>query len=766
MDFYAIEDRDAIRSSWNIFPPSRLEAARLGFPISCLYSPLKRKTFQCPYEPILCKACRSVLNPYCSIDFRSKIWVCPLCLQRNQFPPHYSEINEVKLPAELIPDYSTVEYVLPRAPTAHPIFLYVIDTCLLEEAEMSALKDSILMSLSLLPENSLVGLITYGANVQVHELAFESCPKSFVFRGNKETTAQQLQTLLGLQNRPGAQYTAPAPIGPGQPQVRPARNRFLLPLSECEFTIETILEELQCDPQKVKTDQRPLRCTGAAVSLAVSLLESTYPNTGARIMLFTGGPTTEGPGLVVSASRTEQMRAHFDIQKDEAKHYTSACKYFEGLGTRAAQNGHAIDIFACSLNQVGLAEMRELLKKTGGQVVMADSFATPVFKESFKMIFTRDEKGDLSMCFNGTLDVIMSKELKVCGAIGHLSSLSKKGPAVSETEIGIGETTSWKAPSLDSNSSYAFYFDVVNQHSNPIPAGQRAIIQFLTQFQNCKGQRIVRVTTVAHAWADMSQGNTQPNLSFDQEAAAVLMARWVVFRAESEEYSNSLNWLDKTLIRLMQRFAEYQKDNPASFRLPPNISLFPQFMYYLRRSHVVQIFNNSPDETTYKRYLLMKENTANSMIMIQPALEAFNLTTIADAANPSRPALLSATSIQHDAILLLDTFFEVVVHHGKQIADWRNQGYHNQPEFEHLKRLLEAPKEYSQGILKGRFPQPRYIECDQHSSQARFLLALVDPDVTHQQGLYGPPGGAQAVITEDVSLSVFMDFLKKLTVQG
>ena len=49
------------------------------------------------------------------------------------------------------------------------------------------------MSLSLLPPNALVGLITYGKMVQVHELGCEGCSKSYVFRGTKDLTAKQIQ---------------------------------------------------------------------------------------------------------------------------------------------------------------------------------------------------------------------------------------------------------------------------------------------------------------------------------------------------------------------------------------------------------------------------------------------------------------------------------------------------------------------------------------------------------------------------------------------
>ena len=52
------------------------------------------------------------------------------------------------------------------------------------------------MSLSLLPQNALIGLITYGKMVQVHELGCEGCSKSYVFRGTKDLNAKQIQVTL------------------------------------------------------------------------------------------------------------------------------------------------------------------------------------------------------------------------------------------------------------------------------------------------------------------------------------------------------------------------------------------------------------------------------------------------------------------------------------------------------------------------------------------------------------------------------------------
>ena len=49
------------------------------------------------------------------------------------------------------------------------------------------------MSLSLLPPNALIGLITFGKMVQVHDLGCEGYSKSYVFRGTKDLTAKQIQ---------------------------------------------------------------------------------------------------------------------------------------------------------------------------------------------------------------------------------------------------------------------------------------------------------------------------------------------------------------------------------------------------------------------------------------------------------------------------------------------------------------------------------------------------------------------------------------------
>ena len=62
------EERDGVRVSWNLWPSSKVEAARLVVPLGVLYSPLKERPDLPPilYDPIACSrsTCRAILNPF------------------------------------------------------------------------------------------------------------------------------------------------------------------------------------------------------------------------------------------------------------------------------------------------------------------------------------------------------------------------------------------------------------------------------------------------------------------------------------------------------------------------------------------------------------------------------------------------------------------------------------------------------------------------------------------------------------------------------
>jgi len=180
-------------------------------------------------------------------------------------------------------------------------------------------------------------------------------------------------------------------------------------------------------------------------------------------------------------------------------------------------------------------------------------------------------------------------------------------------------------------------------------------------------------------------------------------------------------------------------------------------MFHLRRSQFLQVFNSSPDETAFYRLIVLRESTTNSLVMIQPTLIAYSLE------GPAAPVLLDVASCVPNRILLLDTFFHIVVWYGDTIAKWKDEKIHEKPEYDYFAQLLKVPIIDAQRAMESRFPYPRFIECVEKGSQSRFLMAKLNPSITQSTMAYGE-GSEPPVFTEDVSFKVFMQHLRRLSV--
>ncbi|KAL4273792.1 hypothetical protein GQ457_13G028790 [Hibiscus cannabinus] len=763
------EGIDAVRMTWNVWPRTKVEASACVIPLAVNIAPIHSHPDipTLPYGPLRCKSCAAALNAFARVDFAAKIWICPFCYHRNHFPPHYAMMSETNLPCELYPQYTTVQYSLQANPDPNnaavppqlpPVFVFVLDTCMIEE-EFDFVKSALKQALGLLPENALVGFVSYGTQAHVHELGFSDISKIYVFRGDKEISKEQVLEHLGL----GAAGRRPAtgfPKGLQNGYSNMGINRFVLPASDCEFTLNSVLDELQTDKWPIQPGNRVSRCTGVALSVAMGLLGACMPGTGARIIALVGGPCTEGPGTIVSKDLSEPVRSHKDLDKDAAPYFRKAVRFYDSLAKQLVSQGYVLDLFASALDQVGVAEMKVAVERTGGLVVLAESFGNSVFKGSFRRMF-KDGEQSLGLCFNGMLEINCSKDIKIQGVIGPCSSLEKVGAHVSDTIIGEGNTTAWKMCGLDRSTCLSVLFDISSTERSDAPgaANSQLYLQFLTSYQDSDGKTMLRVTTVTRRWVENAVSTEELVQGFDQETAAVVMARITSLKMEMEEGFDATRWLDRSLIRLCSKFGEYRKDDPSSFTLNSSFSLFPQFMFNLRRSQFIQVFNNSPDETAYFRMLLNRENITNAAVMIQPSLISYSFNSL------PQPALLDVASISADRILLLDAYFSIVIFHGMTIAQWRNMGYQNQPEHQAFAQLLQAPHVDAEVIIHERFPVPRLVVCDQHGSQARFLLAKLNPSATYNNSI-DMAAGSDIIFTDDVSLQIFFEHLQKLAVQS
>ncbi|GME82438.1 unnamed protein product [Ambrosiozyma monospora] len=411
--------------------------------------------------------------------------------------------------------------------------------------------------------------------------------------------------------------------------------------------------------------------------------------------------------------------------------------------------------------------MRSLSNATGGVMVVTDSFQTAIFKNSFLACFNKDEEGYPFNYTAGELEVFTSPRLKVAGLVGHAASLKKEGENVADIEVGHGFTNKWRMCSLSPRHTYGIFFDMqtVASADHRDSSVNEVHIQFQTTYRHTNGTVRIRVTTLSRL---TSNATDLPN-AFDQEAAAVLYARLIVHKLEhGGEYSDLLRWIDKSLVKLCTVFGDYSKNDPNSFRLSSKFSLLPQFVYHLRRSQFLQVFNCSPDESAFYHHTLLRTDVRDSLVMIQPTLVRF----MADGTDPE-PVLLDSASLKADAVLLLDAFFFTVIYFGHVAADWRDQNY-PRDEYPGVYEMIEKSQEEAANLIADRFPLPRYVTCDEGKSQARFLYSKLNPSENDTNGLStgGAMGGYVAaagdantvVHTEDVSLRTFFQHLAKLVV--
>jgi protein transport protein SEC23 len=176
--------------------------------------------------------------------------------------------------------------------------------------------------------------------------------------------------------------------------------------------------------------------------------------------------------MVIDDDQSNVIRGWHDIEKDNIPYMKKALKFFDALAERSAKNGHAIDMWGCALDQVGLHEMKNTVVGTGGYMIQADSFKSALFVQSWQRIWSREEdQPHLDMGFNCTVEIKTSREVKLCGMIGAGTSLKVNSTSVSENEIGVGGTCQYRLPAMSSDTSLAFFLEVVNQHNAPIPQG-------------------------------------------------------------------------------------------------------------------------------------------------------------------------------------------------------------------------------------------------------------------------------------------------------
>ncbi|KAI5132907.1 protein transport protein SEC23 [Nematocida ausubeli] len=721
----SVEEKEGIRLTWNTFSNTKAETAKNIIPLVCLYKPMhgyhNNSLLQVGYSAVRCSKpeCGSVLSPYSSLDFGAKHWGCIFCGRMNMLPPHYRDITPENLPYELFGDSTTVFYKGNKTAGYKRTYWFVVDACSFDEERHLLLKDGLLTALAGMSDDDHIGIIRYSANIEIISLENLDVRKVHVFPAVEYTTA-----VLQKAFSPGT--------GTSSPLFKFTRRK-----GDCCAYIEQIFKNLQINSFPVPAVERAKRCTGSAIQLASTIIQNTCAEGTGHMIVFTQGPCTYGPGTIAALSLKQSLRiAGKDLSKLFAKE-----SIYETIASSMGAKGHVIDIIAAGIDDFGFAEMRSLIEKTAGTSVFARDFNPYIYKESIKRMFMKDDKGHaMQRVFDARTTAKVTKGYRIKNAIGHgfEQNTDKKQNYV------------WKQGSLFDRSTSALVFEQIED----APAGASVHMQICTRFIDSTGEAFERVTTIARAFGNSSNIN-QIITGFDQEAACVYKAKELSINADNGDGIDVIRQADRCLIRFMQRFCTFEKDSASSIRVPGTVSFFPEFLFFLRRLPALHTDGLSLDEVAYQRAILLNEDSPSTMCIIRPPLVAFHYT------GERYPVELDSRSLKSDVALLVDTFHDVAIWYGENIAAWVKSGIKDDPEYWFFKDMLESLEKEAKAIVDKRLPVPKLTKCDQYSSQERILLCKVNPASSVANSMSGE---GQTIVTEDIDFARFYEYLIKLVV--
>lgn len=737
MDFTSIEQTEGVRFIWNNIPSTRLESSLNVIPLSTLFTPFnirENPITRADIRPIICQGCQMIANRCCMPDYHQMRWDCSNCSHRNVIPSNYKDyIQQGNLVLEFMNENVSLEYKVGQGMSI--VWYIIIDTCI-DEAGLEVVKNSLITNLQTV-EGVQIGIISVGKHVSIHDLGSEYLNET-ILNGDVEYPAEKLRTMLNL--RPFSQTTSNS-------------NRFVKNIDSCREKAIKIIKRLKTNKFEVKSNQRTHRATGSAFEAASTILESL--GSVGRLTAIIGGPCTYGPGKIVGDLLSETYRSHSDLENDSTRieFFKKSQKFYDDIMERMVKVGVTVDLFAFSLDQFGCAEMRNLVEKTGGIIINQEQFTCNVFEKSLEK-YISNMFGE-SAVFGAKISILTSKDFFISGALGPIKLLTKSANIPSDADGLIGETggNDFYIGGCGSSSSYLFFFG--HRNAEISSKNKAAYFQYQTTYVDKAGHRILRVSTFQR---EIVTDHKMALAGFDQESAIACICRLAAFKSEKIDVVDLVYWLNSVLIKFVRRFTTCEKDRPDTLKIPDEISLIPQFMYYFRKSYFVQKFATSVDESALYKMTLNRESLTNMLVMIQPALFQYDL----QETEPT-PVLCDFESLKPDIVLLVDTYFCLLIWRGINVHGWHEEKVHLQPEYEHINYLFTQPQEDAKIILEDRLPVPIVITCHQGSPNERILKSKLNPP-SAQSGndLYRSD---ENYITDDVNLKTFMDYLTKLVVK-
>lgn len=742
-----------VQHNWDVFPRTRLENAQLPTPLGCVYQPLAPRPAanDNPLAYCSCARCGAYISPYASVDLQSGTWRCPFCQQQLFLP--------VGADATRWPTNATAEQALPadvaHAAPAQQCMVWLIDQYqhIDDSSSFDTLVALLVEALDMLPDGTPLVMLLFTDAVHVHRLGATpvSIGPNAVFDGYQAAslfTAHTIDKVVGLLGG--------GTLAPTLAESVLTRQRIVSIVSaETRPLLRAYLQSLR---PTFTNAFKPVRAMGLAVYVfAVMFARLLYCSAHAQVYAIMMGPNTAQPGQVVTAGSS--LRLHHDIRQLDSGGSNAAARFFEAVSLVAngvpwdksfdLANGRTgntteydpqtlaprfcFNVFAASLDQVGLYELQRLVLNTNGDVCLASAVGDLHFGAQWRQAMRRNDVANAA-----TLTVLTSARLKIKSLLGHAYRLPSLYSTCEDHHDHILDqlgrfdskfkrhhfTNRWFWNTFNPTDTLALQFEVdgLKLIAERGPDAMHIQFQFRYWHRQAREWRL-RVVTDRHRTTQANKklsvehnlANARTNMlqGFNATAWVVLLCRTLIDKLHTDigfDFAGVTALIDAATTKLLHNFGG----------LDERVRELVPMVYSLRRNpQLINIFNSLPDETTFYHHWLMKMDIAAASVAIQPRLYRV----------PGGAASLDATILDDTAdgsFLVLDTVFSIVIYH--QLRGGARLALHPSENSTLLNSAEVQPAmTFIRDRLLSRALAPRYIITQTGHSQARFLVSRLNP---------------------------------------
>lgn len=683
-----------VHFSWDRFPSSLIDESYTGsnsFSFSMSRAP-DRLLPSALLSGISCvnMGCKSVLNRHSGVAAGS--WTCNVCNTINNLTVSVSDLAAIQ-------GGESVSYE--NECQVRRVVVFVID--LNDEAgDFKDLVGELMHALLLIPEETSIAIIGFSLSVWFFTSAL---PQEIPKKG------------FGL--------------------VAHRVQQFLIKKLHAGRVLETLAPVTALQP-----GEKPHRVTGNAISISLEFADIVRQEIGETAVIdidvFMSGACNHGKGKMVSAKKKSIFRSYGRIGSFlETYNGSKASDYYKKLGTK--QFASSVSVFGASLDECGLFEVQPLCSLTGGSLYLFDTFKGSLFHENLLRHYQLKQS-------NAELSIVCSSNLKIQGIVGPVLSCKNHSQYASDVKVGQAYTNKWRVGSFGNTTTLSVYLHQV-LFKDPY------FIQLKLDYISDENRSVSKVVSLVKT---CSTSRTELTDGFDQQVYFVNECRRVLASHATDLNIDSelLGTLRKPVERAMLYFGgelSYHDDNKLQeyarqhnlLQLNSKFNELPYLCYFAGKSFLFNKFNTTPDESAYKFHWFNRLPIEAAVLHVKPQLFQFSTTLSAIE--------LDANLLQtcEDKILVLDNFFQILVHIGSTVGAKRDKDDLTS------NVLINAAVEAALQLAGRKNPYPRFTITDEAKSQARFLYSTLTP-IGNKYDQYGN----NLVLTEEESLS---DYYHKLS---